>query len=1172
MNKKLVSLLLSGIMVVTLPGMSNLSTLTVFADQMESDEDEIEIPQINISTVDEFVEFAKEARTQEYSSGRIVTLENDIDLSGYPNTTIPFMDGYFDGKGHTISGVVLYEDLSNDALFRYVGENGQIKNLIIDAKINSGDEQQYIGIVAGSNSGHISNCTVRGTMDAQSQVGGIAGINEKSGIIDNCINEAEVNGKYQTGGIAGINLGSIFGCTNNGRINANSHIQKNTIDSDGSSVNISISNAVTGIAADERANESGGIVGYNEGDIANSTNKGVVGCFHLGSAAGGIVGHLYGNVRNCSNEGTVYGHKMIGGIVGYFEPSDAFSYDVDYVQQLKDQLDELSDIVDELADAGKTLGDDFSANTDKISDEIKDLRHTLQNYGDAYDYDFDSARGSIKAQTDEIKEVVDDMDYDFKTKQLMKAVTALKNDVDKMLELLAKLRAMLSTASASELEMANDTLKKMEKFESSSDRYLEVIKKTQKLLDEKAGSPSKNSDRVKTEEASEEATVEQIVSEIPYNGAENEVSIQALSGNTLIAIKQILEELAKYDADAKKQSDLIMKYLNRMPKEFDEVKDDFEDMREDLGDAYNLTYDYLNKLSSRTDSLRYDLRIQGDSISDTLDYTHDQMDDDWRRFNNSISALTDKAHDLRTTISDGYDEIRNRIEDHNVYVDISELAEVKNGKGRIISCKNNGEIYSDSLSGGIVGIIDKTDSSEVALGAISNIFGMAFDADEEDDDDEEEENEEEKDSITKHVEAVIYDCKNSADIFIKGDYAGGIVGKAAYGLVKDCQNYGDVNSEEGKYIGGIAGLSKLSITGSYMMGGLYGTSYVGGVAGKGNDITDSFVCAYMDMDNEYAKAAGAIAGKGTGIAYGNVFVDNGLGAINGVTKTSEAKGLSYAQMLSQYDLPKEFKVFTIRFIDENEVIWSNEFKYGEELLEENYPELIPNEGEYAYWEEKNLSPICRSVTVHSFRRVFFPSVQAKLAGSESSKPDLILGGDFYPDTELSVSMANESEAASINNVKQQLQPDMHYVITKSYHYKLTQERPLNGNVNLRVLKDSLIPSNTLLILDKDFNSLTGVVRVDSIDSFLTIDTTIPDEGYVVVIEKVSRVTVVAVAAGIIVVLVLLVLLLLFMRRKRKALKEKIKQALADTEKPIEELMSEETAEETNTGESEEKNE
>ena len=127
-------------------------------------------------------------------------------------------------------------------------------------------------------------------------------------------------------------------------------------------------------------------------------------------------------------------------------------------------------------------------------------------------------------------------------------------------------------------------------------------------------------------------------------------------------------------------------------------------------------------------------------------------------------------------------------------------------------------------------------------------------------------------------------------------------------------------------------------------------------------------------------------------------------------------------------------------------------------------------------------------------------------------------------------------------------------------------------MNLRVLKDSLIPSNTLLILDKDFNSLTGVVRVDSIDSFLTIDTTIPDEGYVVVIEKVSRVTVAAVAAGIIVVLVLLVLLLLFMRRKRKALKEKIKQALADTEKPIEELMSEETAKETNTEESEEKNE
>ena len=83
----------------------------------------------------------------------------------------------------------------------------------------------------------------------------------------------------------------------------------------------------------------------------------------------------------------------------------------------------------------------------------------------------------------------------------------------------------------------------------------------------------------------------------------------------------------------------------------------------------------IDKIDGRADVMRADVRGQGDVISDTVDATREQLNSDWDKFNDNIDRLTDKAHDLRVTISDGYDEIRKRIEDKNIYVDISEMAD-----------------------------------------------------------------------------------------------------------------------------------------------------------------------------------------------------------------------------------------------------------------------------------------------------------------------------------------------------------------------------------------------------------------------------------------------------------------------------------------------------------------
>lgn len=89
--------------------------------------------------------------------------------------------------------------------------------------------------------------------------------------------------------LAGLNEGSISDCVNSGKINTNQKIKKQA-EGDGSSVNISIPKPVTGLTADERANETGGIAGNSSGDISYCTNTATIGFERLGSSTGGIVG------------------------------------------------------------------------------------------------------------------------------------------------------------------------------------------------------------------------------------------------------------------------------------------------------------------------------------------------------------------------------------------------------------------------------------------------------------------------------------------------------------------------------------------------------------------------------------------------------------------------------------------------------------------------------------------------------------------------------------------------------------------------------------------------------------------------------------------------------------------------------------------------------------------
>ncbi len=271
----------------------------------------------------------------------------DVDLNGsqsfqwtpigYWNADTDYQcfGGYFDGNGHTISG--LYISNSNDRIgffgYTYMGE---IINLFLTGNKVSTTGQYAGGICGQSISTLIENCSFVHTGEVSSIVstqysyaGGIAGY--ATGIIKNCSHNGLVksisNYSYGTkysyaGGIAGFATGIVNSC-NFGNVFSTEFSGGMAGGMISSYTSLFITNCFnTGEISGNGS--SGGIVGYcnNTLNITNCYNKGSISSSSgVGNCrSGGIVGQgsiVY--ILDCYNVGTISANNnnYIGGIVGY---------------------------------------------------------------------------------------------------------------------------------------------------------------------------------------------------------------------------------------------------------------------------------------------------------------------------------------------------------------------------------------------------------------------------------------------------------------------------------------------------------------------------------------------------------------------------------------------------------------------------------------------------------------------------------------------------------------------------------------------------------------------------------------------------------------------------------------------------------------------------------------
>ena len=384
-GKRRVAALMAAGMLAVLPAMSAAAeepaeiTSIEDADNIMAayDDEDTEWEEIYLDSAEDMEKFSYNCRLDTWSVNKKVYLTKDIDLSDSTFVSIPTFGGYFDGQGHTVSGLVIRDPLSYTGLFCYTQQSAVIANLKVQGSVRPSGKAMVTGGIVGDNSGIIISCSFEGVVEGSDYVGGITGFNGQSGILIDCMAGGTVRGTHYTGGIAGENTGNIAGCVNEADVNVSNEDKGKSLE------DINLEQYASGLLEQESGDgksdkasvlnntiDSGGIAGLSTGIIQYCSNSGAIGYEHVGYNTGGIAGRQSGYVYACENAGTVYGRKDVGGIAGQTEPYIAVDLSEDIAYQLSENIDKLHDLTGRMLEDAGAESDTVSARLTVIQDFV----------------------------------------------------------------------------------------------------------------------------------------------------------------------------------------------------------------------------------------------------------------------------------------------------------------------------------------------------------------------------------------------------------------------------------------------------------------------------------------------------------------------------------------------------------------------------------------------------------------------------------------------------------------------------------------------------------------------------------------------------------------------------------------------------------------------------------
>ena len=379
------------------------------AEETEAENQEYEV--MYISSSEDLLALAERCDLDKSSRNLLVSLQEDIDLSGTTFEGIPIFAGIFEGNGHSIYGYQLEAEGYSDGFFRYLAVDGVIQNVTFQGFVKSEDVEEFAGGVVGINRGTIQNSMFIGYVNGQIGVGGICGENTSTGIIRGCKCSGVITGSNEVGGICGRNHGRIETSSNSASINA-SELWIENQDSDSLAWVKNLLETETSETRIVDVTDIGGVCGYSDGIIDGCINKGSVGYEHMGYNVGGICGRQAGLLQGSTNFGVILGRKDVGGIVGQMEPY----IDIDESLSVRDDVDELHDMVNKLLDdldaaegAISSDFDDLQAHTDKAVDYGQNMADELFDFTNANIDSVNDAQSRLEYVLEHLPEIAQEV-------------------------------------------------------------------------------------------------------------------------------------------------------------------------------------------------------------------------------------------------------------------------------------------------------------------------------------------------------------------------------------------------------------------------------------------------------------------------------------------------------------------------------------------------------------------------------------------------------------------------------------------------------------------------------------------------------------------------------------------------------------------------------------------
>lgn len=858
---------------------------------------------ITVANTEDLIKLAKNCRLDTWSQGKTVVLTADLDLTDLEFKSIPTFGGTFDGGGHTISGLSFQGDGSNEGFFRYVQESATVKNLHIKGSLAPTGSKKNIGGIAGSNSGQILSCTFDGTIKAETNVGGIVGINEQTGSIYNSSASGNFSGTHSTGGIAGRNLGQLINCSNEAEINTGDY------EAGGSLENLNLDTNLKQLTGDDKASEivntttdTGGICGYSSGAVQNCTNEGKIGYPHIGYNVGGVAGRSSGYLSGNQNYGSVEGRKDVGGVTGQMAPDLTLRFDEDKIEELRGEINKLGDLVDNALGHMDHSRSGISSRMDKISGYTDDAKSSAKSltkrtteWADTNIEKISKSEAAIKAGVEDAREALT---------QLSRAAGSLNEEIRKINDILD---TITGPAHKDELDSVKDSMNTAsDKLASASGKASDALKQY-----------DSDKDVSKLITGLSDAADDMNAGLSAWNDAQKKLGDLLGDPDVQDAVQKALDGLGSMSSEIEEALTAMKAALEKMGADISGMDLSFEKFGDDYRADGERLYAAVGGISEQLEKL-------GDQISDM---TEDTIDD-FRKINTQFSKVMNTMLDLVTDANDTSDSIEDKI------VDVSDEEIEKTTRGKAYGCQNFGEIEGDVNVGGIAGSMaieydtdPEDDISKIGEGTLN---------------------------FTLETKAIIQHCANKGEITSKKDNAGGVVGNMALGLVVDSEGYGSALSTNGNYVGGIAGYSVSQIRRSYAKCTLEGGNYVGGIAGYGRDIKDCYSLIEVTEADEYI---GSIAGDrdGEGELSGNYFVGDAYGAVDDISYGGKAEPADFETVAATAGIPSDFLNFELRFVADGQVLKQVPFKYGADLSDVEYPDIPKKDGYNGKWEEADLS-------------------------------------------------------------------------------------------------------------------------------------------------------------------------------------------------------------------------